>query len=165
MEFALSIGSNLGDRAANLYAIRSELAAANIEILAESPVYETEPVNVPPEFADKPFLNSVIIVESDSNPAELATRFHAIEENLGRTQTPDRNMPRSADIDIIYAGQLRIDTPELVIPHPRWHERRFVVQPLADVRPDLLLPGETRTVAEILLSLPETPKVVCYPGT
>jgi 2-amino-4-hydroxy-6-hydroxymethyldihydropteridine diphosphokinase len=165
MEIGLSIGSNLGDRAANLHAIRSALAAADIEITAQSPIYETEPVNVPAEFADKPFLNAVIIVESDSSPAELAARFRAIEQDLGRTRTPDRNMPRPADIDIIYAGQLQLDAPGLVIPHPRWRERRFVVRPLADIRPDLVLPGETRTVAEILLSLPETPKVIRYPGT
>jgi len=165
MEIGLSIGCNIGDRAANLHAIRSALAsAADIEIAAESPIYETDPVDVPDEHADKPFLNAVIIVESGVAPTELAARFRAIEERLGRPRTDVRNTPRPADIDIIYAGDQRIDTPRLTVPHPRWRQRRFVVQPLADIRPDLVLPGDTRTVAEILLTLPDTPKVVRYSG-
>lgn len=164
VEVGLSIGSNLGDRAGNLDAVRSAIdALAGVRTVAESPVYETEPVDVPAESADMPFLNAVLIVQSDLDPSELAARLRAVEDKLGRTRTPERNMPRTADIDIVYAGRLRMHTPDLTIPHPRWRGRRFVVQPLADVRPDLVLPGETRTVTEILLSLPHTPKVLRYP--
>ena len=163
MEVGLSIGANLGDRIANLDAIHFEIAAlSDLSIIAESFIYETDPVGVPAEFAAIAFLNTVIIVESNSNPSELVVRFQAIEEQLGRTPATERNTPRPVDIDIIYAGALQLDTHELTIPHPRWHDRRFVVQPLADVRPALVLPGETRTVHEILLSLPETPKVLRY---
>ena len=159
----IAIGSNLGDRIANLSAIHTGIASIpEVELLAGSPVYETEPVDVPPDVADKAFLNAVLIIESDFDPYELHDRLRTLENELGRTRDGERNMPRSVDIDIIYAGQVQIDTPELTVPHPRWAGRRFVVQPLADVRPDLILPGQTRSVREILLTLPDTPKVLRY---
>ena len=78
---------------------------------------------------------------------------------MGRVRGMDRNAPRPIDIDILYADDVMIDDDDLTLPHPRWSERRFVVQPLADVRPALCIPGQNRTVAEILAGMPATPTV------
>lgn len=131
-------------------------------MLAQSALYETEPVGVAPEHAAKPFLNAVVIVESDAAPARLARMLHEIENETGRIRTNDRNAPRALDVDLLYAGPETIRSRELNLPHPRWAERRFVVQPLAEVRPNLVLPGEPRTAAEVLSSLPPEPKVVLF---
>lgn len=163
MEYGLSLGCNLGDRLRNLQLAREDVAVIDgVHFRCGSPVYETEPVGVPPPFDDAPFFNVVVIVESELSPDSLAERLHDIEAGMGRTRSSIRNAPRPIDIDVIFAGQVRTDKPDLIIPHPRWSERRFVVQPLADIRPELTIPGQTETVAEILLSLPETPKVVLF---
>ena len=158
MEYGISLGSNLGDRLANLQAVRRQiLDLPGTVAAAQSPVYETEPVDVSPEHADKPYLNSVIIVQTELDPRTFIRHLHRIEAEMGRVRGADRNAPRPADADIIYAGYNVIRTPDLTVPHPRWAERRFVVQPLADVRPDLLLPPADKTVSQVLQSLPITP--------
>jgi 2-amino-4-hydroxy-6-hydroxymethyldihydropteridine diphosphokinase len=163
MEFGLSVGSNLGDRLANLQQARTRLASVpGVRLLAQSPVYETEPVGVDPEDQDKAFLNAILILETDLPPRDLAARLLAIEAGMGRRRDAQRNAPRVIDIDLIYAGSLTIRTPDLSVPHPRWASRRFVVQLLADVRPDLMLPGERRTVRQVLQSLPEVPTVALF---
>ncbi|MFC1497337.1 2-amino-4-hydroxy-6-hydroxymethyldihydropteridine diphosphokinase [Verrucomicrobiota bacterium] len=163
-EIGLSLGSNLGERLANLKLAKSKIAALpGTQIAAVSPVYETEPVNVQPEFSEEYFLNSVLIVESELDLHELSSLLHAIEKDLGRARNADnRNAPRIIDIDIIYAGRISIKDKKIEIPHPRWKERRFVVQPLADIRPDLQVPGDDCTVNEVLLSLPPNPKVTIF---
>lgn len=163
MEFGLSLGSNLGDRLANLRQARDRLAAIpGCTIRKCSPVYETEPVDVRPEHRGQPFLNAILILNSQLAPAVLADRLLAIETAMGRNRGAKRNEPRIVDIDMIYAGALRIETPTLTVPHPRWAARRFVVQPLADVRPDVLLPGADRTVGQVLATLPQEPSVRLY---
>lgn len=163
MEIGLSFGSNLGERLGNLKLARHKIAASrDITVVAQSPVYETEPVGVQPKHKNRQFLNAVLVVESDTLPNELLARLHQVESELGRRRVGDRNAPRTIDIDVLYIGELRRADSQLTVPHPRWMERRFVVQPLADVRPDLALPGETRTVRDVLLSLPPTPKVVLF---
>lgn len=163
MEVGLSLGSNLGDRLAHLRTAVQEIGQVpGVRILNTSAAYETEPVDVTPEHEDEPFLNAVVLVETSLPLEELAQAAHAIEDDMGRVRTSDRNAPRPIDVDILYAGDRVLTKETLTLPHPRWNERRFVVQPLADVRQDLVLPGETRTVGEVLSSLPETPKVVLY---
>jgi 2-amino-4-hydroxy-6-hydroxymethyldihydropteridine diphosphokinase len=108
------------------------------------------------------YLNTVLIVESATDLLPLSRQLHGIEDRMGRRRGPDRNGPRPIDIDILYANGLSLATAEVRVPHPRWKERRFVVQPLAEVRPDLALPGEPRTVSEVLRSLPERPRVTCF---
>ena len=127
--------------------------------MAHSPVYETEPVGVKPEHQQLKFLNAVLIVESDRTPADLHRALADIENELGRVRNEDRFAPRAIDIDILFAGKDRYNEPRLKIPHPRWAERRFVVQPLADVRANLVLPGAEKTVKEILRVLPPEPVV------
>lgn len=157
MEIGLSLGSNLGDRLATLReAVSRIVRLPRVRLLAAAPLYETDPVDVRPEFAPLRYLNTVIVVETpaDIRLDTLSDNLHAIESGLGRVRSADRNAPRTLDIDVLYAGAIEQADGILDLPHPRWAQRRFVVQPLADVRPDLVLPGESRTVAAILASLP-----------
>jgi len=160
MEAGLSLGSNLGDR---LAALKGAVAALErrerARVIARSPLYETEPVEVPAEWQGLRFLNAVVILDWPETPDALLAIAHALEAEAGRVRTTLRNEPRPLDLDIIYVDQLVIRTDRLIVPHPRWAERRFVVAPLADVRPELILPGQTDTVRTILERLP--PGGVC----
>ena len=163
MEAGLSLGSNSGDRLQNLRRARRRISELDgLRLVACSPLYETEPVDVAPEYDGLAFLNAVLVVESSVDPAELMKRLQSIETALGRPSNHGRNEPRALDIDIIYAGELIVDDPHCRVPHPRWAGRRFVVQPLADVRPELKIPGSAGTVAEVLLTLPVKPGVILY---
>ncbi|MEI6218482.1 MAG: 2-amino-4-hydroxy-6-hydroxymethyldihydropteridine diphosphokinase [bacterium] len=161
MELGLSLGSNLGDRLANLREAKRLIGLLQqVSITAQSSVCETSPVDVCGEFAHLPFLNAVLLIESNRSPGTLLPEFKKIEKHLGRRPVPDRNAPRPIDIDIIFAGDLWLNDGDVLIPHPRWSSRRFVVQPLNELRPDLRLPGQVRTVREVLLTLPDDQKVV-----
>lgn len=154
MEAGLSLGSNLGDRLAHLRQAVSRLAALpGARILARSRVYETEPVEVPAAYRGLAFLNAVVILEWPGTVRELLAATKEIERAEGR-ERGERNGPRTLDLDILYAGGLRVEEPDLLVPHPRWAERRFVVEPLAEVRPDLALPGGRLTAREALAALP-----------
>jgi len=156
----VALGSNLGERLANLRAARAaivDLANVGPPILA-SPVYETEPVGCEPG-ADK-FLNAVMEVEYNGDPGKLVQQFRQIEESLGREPEHARNVSRKIDIDLLYCGDRRIDNPRLQLPHPRMHLRKFVLQPLADIRPELVLPNQERSVRELLAQLADSAKVV-----
>jgi len=163
MEIGLSLGSNLGDRLGNLVQARRRiLMIPGIAVSAVSPLYETEPVDVLPEHEQLSFLNAVMIVESSIDPALLLADLRSLEAAIGRKTGGAKNLPRPVDVDIIYAGELVMRGKDLTIPHPRWAERRFVVQPLCDTRPALKIPGEKRAVSDVLLALPPAPKVVLY---
>ncbi len=151
METGLALGSNLGDRLGLLKEAKKRiLAIEGVSPVAQSRVYETEPVDVPGEFAGLPFLNSVLVIETAMAVEKLAGLFKSIERDMGRAPSSIRNAPRPVDIDLVYAGTLRMKTSELEIPHPRWAVRRFVVQPLADVRPGLRIPGQSGSVTDVL---------------
>ena len=155
IEAGLSLGSNLGDPLANLRAARDAIAAlADITVLATSPVYLTEPVGVPEEFANVDFYNAILIVGTSLDAHKLFARMQKIETDLGRKRTLRPNTPRLIDIDLIYYNGQTLRSGGLVVPHPRWTKRRFVLQPLADVRGYLVLPGHDRRVRDILAALP-----------
>ncbi len=156
LEIAFSLGSNLGDRAANLAeAKRQILDDPHARLAAQSSLYETEPVDVNPQYQHLKFVNAVLIIDS-SWPAEpWLALLSGIEQRMHRERSADRNAPRTIDIDILYAGATCIDSGGLMVPHPRWADRRFVVEPLAEIRPDLILPGAKDTVAQILQALPD----------
>lgn len=151
----LSLGSNLGDRLHHL-----RIAAQAVGLLADfsqpvlkSPVYETEPVGCAP--GTGPFLNAVMEIGFFGEPDSLLERLRAIESALGRPVDREKNAPRTLDLDLLYADGLVIHTESLELPHPRLGQRRFVLQPLADIRPGLVLPGDPRAVRDRLASLPD----------
>ncbi len=146
----IALGSNLGDRLANLEAARDclrEIATPGEPFLQAS-IYQTEPLLCPP--GSPHFYNSVVEIAFDGDAFELLGLTQAIEKKLGRAASPERNAPRIIDVDLLYFGDEIIDTEALVLPHPRIAERRFVLQPLAEIRPELVLPGQTRSIAELL---------------
>lgn len=156
MEIGFSLGSNLYNRKRLLMQAKNLLLSApRTSFVDQSPVYETTPVDVKPEYQEMAYLNSIVLVESELPLDSWLSYIDKIEHNLGRERdVEDRNAPRPIDVDIIYAGDQIIDSGGLEVPHPRWAERRFVVQPLADVRPDMVLPEASKSVAEILRTLP-----------
>jgi 2-amino-4-hydroxy-6-hydroxymethyldihydropteridine diphosphokinase len=160
MRTGVALGSNLGDRLANLLAARKaiiDLAGVEPPILS-SAIYETEPVDCEPG-AEK-FLNAVLEFDYEGDPVNLLKNLTEIERVLGRPRDRARNASRPIDIDLLYVGEMKIDTAEVQLPHPRMHSRRFVLQPLADIRPDLLLPRQAKTVRELLARLDDSGKVV-----
>ena len=162
-EAILSLGSNQGDRLAWLKRAGLELLALpDTSCVAFSPVYETEPVGVSSEFAGLNFLNCVVIVQTGLSPESFSAAIHAVEDRLGRTRGDTPNLPRTIDIDIIAFGALRLESPSLTLPHPRARGRRFVLQPLADLRPGFVFPGDSKTVADLLSALPPFPQVTRY---
>lgn len=160
MRLILSLGSNLGDRRANLLAAHDALAAhPGMRLVARAPIYETEPVGVPDRYRAIRYYNTIVVIESVLDPDACSVAVHAIEAHLGRRRGARRNVPRLIDIDLIVCGEARRDTAALRLPHPEAAHRRFVLQPLADVCPGLVLPGQSRTVRELLAELPPTPAV------
>jgi 2-amino-4-hydroxy-6-hydroxymethyldihydropteridine diphosphokinase len=145
----LSLGSNLGDRAANLHAAVERLAEAGT-VQARSGFYETEPV----DFHDQPwFLNCAVALETGKTPRRLLALALAIEEKMGRRRARDKG-PRIIDIDILLFGDRVIDEPGLKIPHQAMHERRFVLEPLAEIAPGVLHPAIKKTARQLLAGLP-----------
>ena len=162
MRTGIALGSNLGDRLAHLRAGRDRLmsAAGVIGPALCSRIYETEPVGGEPGAAA--FLNAVIEVDFCGQPIDLLDALQQIEAALGRPSKRPRNAPRTIDLDILYVGNLVPRNDEVVIPHPRLHQRRFVLTPLADIRPELILPGQQQSVAELLASLHDPAAVALF---
>lgn len=160
MRAGIALGSNLGERLLTLDQARHRL----LELphvsgpLISSRLYETDPVDADP--ASGPFLNAVVELECSAQAYDLLEGLQAIENAMGRPSKRPRNAPRTIDLDILYLGNLTLSTPEIVIPHPRLHLRRFVLTPLADIRPELLLPGQQRCVSDLLGALQDPAAVV-----
>ena len=165
MRAAIALGSNIGDRLAHLRAGRAEIAALqNVgERILGSRIYETEPVGTGPDAGA--FLNAVLEIEFTGDPADLLAGLQAIEARLGRPTRHPRNAPRTLDLDIVYVGDLRIARDALAVPHPRLHQRRFVLTPLADIRPDLIIPGQEKCVADLLAELADPARVEVFAAT
>jgi 2-amino-4-hydroxy-6-hydroxymethyldihydropteridine diphosphokinase len=154
MPFAgIALGSNLGNRIANIRNARDLLRAVAVpnSPVLQAPIFQTEPVNCPEGSPD--FYNTVIEIEFAGSAFHLLDHAQAIEFKLGRAAGGERNAPRTIDVDLLYFGDLRIDAGLLVLPHPRLLERQFVLRPLAEIRPDLILPGDHATIAEHLAHL------------
>jgi 2-amino-4-hydroxy-6-hydroxymethyldihydropteridine diphosphokinase len=153
MRAAVALGSNLGNRLDNLRAARKAiLDAPNVKApIFSSAIYETEPVGC--EAGAGKFLNAVVEFEFKGDPAILIGQLIGIEEALGRKRNHSKNVSRTIDLDLLYCGDERIDNERLQLPHPRIQLRKFVLKPLADVRPDLVLPGQRKTVRELLAEL------------
>jgi len=151
----LSLGSNLGDRESNLQAAVSRLKDLG-KVAAVSSLYETEPVDL----AAQPwFLNCVVALETEKMPKQFMSQLLSIEQSMGRKRLQPKG-PRIIDLDILLFGNSVVDTKGLTIPHPAMHERRFVLEPLAEIAPEQRHPVFKRTVRELRDALPTgTPTV------
>jgi 2-amino-4-hydroxy-6-hydroxymethyldihydropteridine diphosphokinase len=141
---ALGLGSNVGDRRAHLETALERLRA-RLEVLKVSRFVATEPVGGPPQ---EEFLNAAALVETELSPRALLDLAHELEDTAGRRRDV-RWGPRTLDIDLLLYGDEVVQDADLVIPHPRLHERRFVLEPLAEIAPDWIVPRLDRTVREL----------------
>jgi len=150
----IALGSNLGERLAKLQAARELLrrVARPGAKLLQAPIYQTAPVACPDGSPD--FFNTVVEIGFTGTPRDLLAHTQAIEAALGREPDALRNAPRLIDIDLLYFGNASLAADGLVLPHPRLTRRRFVLQPLADIRPELVLPGDHLTISDHLTRLP-----------
>jgi 2-amino-4-hydroxy-6-hydroxymethyldihydropteridine diphosphokinase len=137
-----------------------QIPGVSATVLA-SRVYETEPVGSSLDAGA--FLNAVIEVEFTGQPIDLLESLQQIEASHGRPSKRPRNAPRTLDLDILYIGNVVLSNEEVVIPHPRLHLRPFVLAPLADIRPRLILPGQQHSVAELLGALRDSAAVKLWP--
>jgi 2-amino-4-hydroxy-6-hydroxymethyldihydropteridine diphosphokinase len=153
MRCGIALGSNIGDRLANLregFARVAMLSEAGPAILA-SAIYETSPVDCEP--GTTPYLNAFMEINCNAPPVALLDQLLAIEKQMGRPSKRPRNAPRSIDLDVLYVGNLVLNNPEIIIPHPRLTQRRFVLLPLSEIAPDLILPGQAVHVRALLNEL------------
>jgi 2-amino-4-hydroxy-6-hydroxymethyldihydropteridine diphosphokinase len=145
----LSLGSNVGDREANLRDAQKRLGAVG-RVAAVSSFYETEPV----EFTQQPwFLNCAVALETAQTPQQLMTSILNIEETMGRRRVQKKG-PRTIDIDILLFGDAVLDSPQVTIPHPAMHKRRFVLEPLAEIAPGVRHRVFDKTILELRDALP-----------
>jgi 2-amino-4-hydroxy-6-hydroxymethyldihydropteridine diphosphokinase len=150
----VAIGSNLGDSCHIISQIIRRLQTFSDQPLLKSSLWQTTPVDCPP--GSPLFVNAVVafLPRSSETAETLLAELHSLEKEFGRRPKKVLNEARPLDLDLIaFATQTRA-TATLTLPHPRAHERRFVLQPLSEIAPDLILPGETKTVARLLAGLP-----------
>ncbi len=149
----LALGSNIGDRAATLRSAVQHIAQLpGTTVLAVSSFIETEPVGGPP--GQGKYLNGAMMIETPLSPWDILPLLLDIERHLGRDRSREvRNGPRTADIDLLFYDEQIIDTPGLAVPHPRLHERKFVLEPLMQIAPDFMHPERKMTIRQLLQNL------------
>lgn len=160
MRAGVALGSNLGERLAHLRNARKDIGAlpGALPPLRSSAIYETEPVGC--EKGAAKFLNAVIEIGYNGEAADLLHQLAEIEKLWGRPGAHPKNVSRTLDLDLLYFGELKIETGDLQLPHPRMAEREFVLRPLADIRPNLVLPKQTESVSVLLGRFPDASAVV-----
>ena len=153
MRCGIALGSNIENRLANLRegGKRARSLHEPGPPIRVSPIYETTPVACEPETTL--YLNAVLEINFTGPPVALLDRLLEIEKSMGRPSKRPRNSPRIIDLDVLYAGNLVLNNPEIIIPHPRLRQRRFVLAPLAEISPDLVLPGQMHSVRRLLAEL------------
>ncbi len=148
----IGVGSNQGERLEYLSrALQALNAVPGIRVVQMATILETEPVGGPPQ---GPYLNTAAELQTTLTPRELLTTLQGIERRLGRTPSPQRWTPRPIDVDILLYDDQIVAEPDLVIPHPRMHERRFVLEPLVQLAPDFVHPVLRHSIADLLAHLP-----------
>jgi 2-amino-4-hydroxy-6-hydroxymethyldihydropteridine diphosphokinase len=162
MRTAVALGSNIGNRLENLRAARKAIfGLANVKPpIIFSSVYETKPVGCEPG-AGK-FLNAVVEFEYEGDPVRFLEQLIQIEEALGRKRNHPQNVSRNIDIDLLYCGDQRINDERLQLPHPRLHLRTFVLRPLGDIRPNLVLPGQKKNIGNLLAEVEQSGEVIRF---
>jgi 2-amino-4-hydroxy-6-hydroxymethyldihydropteridine diphosphokinase len=156
----VALGSNLGDSPKILAEALTRLQGLSAAPLLKASLWRTDPVDCPPDSPS--FLNTVaILVPLRNETAEsLLDKLHALEKEFGRRPKTVHNEARPLDLDLILFGQKTRQTTQLILPHPRAHLRRFVLEPLNEIAPNLVFPGRKQTVAELLAALPVTEQVI-----
>jgi 2-amino-4-hydroxy-6-hydroxymethyldihydropteridine diphosphokinase len=155
----VALGSNLGDSRQVILKALARIEKFSNRPVHKSSLWQTSPVDCPPGSA--PFVNAVAALApfADETPESLLHKLRALEKKFGRASKKVLNEPRTLDLDLIAFNVETRHTPELILPHPRAHLRRFVLQPLNEIAPNLILPGQSQTVAQLLAGLPETETV------
>jgi 2-amino-4-hydroxy-6-hydroxymethyldihydropteridine diphosphokinase len=150
----VALGSNLGDSRRNVLEAMDRLQEFSTEPVLRSSLWQTSPVDCPP--GSLPFVNAVagLVPRRNETPESLLSRLQALEKEFGRRPKTVQNEPRSLDLDLIAFGRQTRATASLTLPHPRAHQRRFVLQPLSELAPSLILPGQSASVFELLTALP-----------
>ena len=149
----IALGSNLGDSAAILSNVMERLGKLSLRHFIKSSLWQSSPVDCPP--GSPPFINAAVAFEpaTDETPESLLAKLLALESEFGRHQKKILNEPRPLDLDLIAFGAAVRTTPQLTLPHPRAHLRRFVLEPLNEIAPGLVLPGQTKPVRQLLAEL------------
>jgi 2-amino-4-hydroxy-6-hydroxymethyldihydropteridine diphosphokinase len=150
----VALGSNLGDSRQILLAAMTQLQKFSTGPVKKSSLWQTTPVDCPP---DSPkFVNAIVglVPRNEETPESLLKKLQALEKEFGRQPKKMLNEPRPLDLDLIVFGNEMRSSPALTLPHPRATQRRFVLQPLSELVPDLVLPGQTKTVSQLLAALP-----------
>jgi 2-amino-4-hydroxy-6-hydroxymethyldihydropteridine diphosphokinase len=150
----IGIGSNLGESAAIVQSAIERLQSLSTAPLLSSSLIKTMPLDCPP--GSPPFVNAVVGLHPlpSETPQSLLRKLHKVEDEFGRKRRTIQNAPRVLDLDLIAFGLQITDSAELILPHPRAHLRRFVLEPLSEIAPDFVLPGQKKTVLELVRSLP-----------
>jgi 2-amino-4-hydroxy-6-hydroxymethyldihydropteridine diphosphokinase len=151
----VALGSNLGDSRQVISDTLVRLQRFSNRPILKSSLWQTSPVDCPPGSA--PFVNAIVALLPfcDESPESLLKKIRALEKKSGRQAKKVLNEPRVLDLDLIAFGGETRHTPELVLPHPRAHLRRFVLQPLSEIAPDFILPGQSKTISQLLAELPD----------
>ena len=156
----IALGSNLGDSAAIIIRAFAELQKLSDKPFQKSSLWRSTPVDCPPGSSD--FINAAIAIEPspEETPESLLIKVQALEAQFGRQPKVALNEPRPLDLDIIAFGEETRETTQLTLPHLRWHQRRFVLEPLSEIAPDAILPGQTQSVIQLLSELDTTEVLV-----
>lgn len=155
----IALGSNLGDSQSVILTAMDSLQKLSDESILRSSLWQTSPVDCPP---DSPkFVNAMVgfIPTAEESPESLLKKLQNLEKEFGRAPKKILNEPRPLDLDLIAFGQEIRNTPDLILPHPRAHLRRFVLQPLSEIAPDLVLPGQGKTISSLLAELSSDEKL------
>ncbi len=149
----MALGSNLGDSRRTILEAMARLQNFSDQPMLKSSLWQTTPVNCPP--GSPRFVNAVagLAPRTGETPESLLKKLRELEKEFGRLPKKHLNEPRPLDLDLIAFGLETRDTPELILPHPRAHQRRFVFEPLNEIAPDLILPGQSKTVAQLFAEL------------
>lgn len=150
MRAGIGLGSNLGDRLGNIASALKALGSLSSDPIRDriSSIYETRPIDCADDAPN--FLNAAMEIEITQSPLDLLRQLQSLEEGAGRPATRSKNSPRSLDLDLLYVDDLTLNEADLILPHPFIYTRQFVLFPLSEISPNLILPGKSNSITEAL---------------